>query len=666
MTPAKARAQGEQKRLGQFFTGTRLARTLATLAKADSYTSIIDPMAGVGDMLVACAEIGAAPTRIGAIEIDSLAATTCKSRTELLSNSVIVETGSAFDIRSWKHLGDEWELVITNPPYVRYQARANPGFNRVATPSAEAVRKGLIEILEKTNTLTESERAVFLQAAKNYSGLSDLAVPSLILCAAMVARQGRIAIVVPNTWLTRNYATPIIYLLRRFFNIESVVLDSDAVWFYDTALVRTTLVVACRVSDKGSAHDPGGHLIVRVPEAAGNETSIVGQAFPSDQPDVEFARWIAMQSPDAVVQSPLECEWSDESDLVGMLSTTGLSKKWSFDNLADSGENETAQYLLPARVRNYISPTTHTNLTTLAELGWHVGQGLRSGANEFFYLCTREDGYFYSDLLPGEALELPAEVLRLAVRRQSDIPKNGCRVVKQPCSAVLVLDNWLLPEDAKNENTPGIREMCGDLERLVRAAAAKRYKREGGEVALPNLSAVRTNVRASKTPETPNRYWYHLPPLKIRHTPALYLPRVNTVLPHICFNVDARLVIDANFSTLWSTPAGTQVLTPEALLAALSSSWTQAILESFCTIMGGGALKIEATHLKRLPLPKHDKEMAAELHNLGMTLVDGDVSVGTMGRIDRVIESRVISNNGLSHASLKSLADRLLNERRSR
>ena len=48
----------ERKRLGQFFTGVRLARNLATLSRAPSANSILDPMAGSGDMFVACAETG--------------------------------------------------------------------------------------------------------------------------------------------------------------------------------------------------------------------------------------------------------------------------------------------------------------------------------------------------------------------------------------------------------------------------------------------------------------------------------------------------------------------------------------------------------------------------------------------------------------------------------
>ena len=111
----------DRKRVGQYFTGTRLARSLASLARATAAESILDPMAGSGDMLVASNQIGARPKRIGAIELVAETATTCLARCCDLAPDVHVETGSAFDSRSWRMLDGPWDLVITNPPYVRYQ-----------------------------------------------------------------------------------------------------------------------------------------------------------------------------------------------------------------------------------------------------------------------------------------------------------------------------------------------------------------------------------------------------------------------------------------------------------------------------------------------------------------------------------------------------------------
>src|SRR5687768_6020867 len=69
-----------KKRLGQYFTGVRLARLLAALAGSHTAGSVIDPMAGTGDMLVGCLDHGAVPSLLGAVEIDPIAHATCVSR----------------------------------------------------------------------------------------------------------------------------------------------------------------------------------------------------------------------------------------------------------------------------------------------------------------------------------------------------------------------------------------------------------------------------------------------------------------------------------------------------------------------------------------------------------------------------------------------------------
>ena len=69
-----------RKRLGQYFTGVGLGRILAALAQAEKANSIIDPMAGVGDLLASCLEIGANPALIAGIEIDRDFRDACSNR----------------------------------------------------------------------------------------------------------------------------------------------------------------------------------------------------------------------------------------------------------------------------------------------------------------------------------------------------------------------------------------------------------------------------------------------------------------------------------------------------------------------------------------------------------------------------------------------------------
>ena len=506
----------ERKRLGQFFTGTRLARALAALSKAQSASSILDPMAGSGDMLVACGEIGASPSVVGAIELDPAAAYLCQSRTGELGVEVHLEIGSAFRPESWRSLAGLWDLVITNPPYVRYQRGSFAMVGRIEVPTADAVREGLLAILDTNDSLTEMERDVFVSAARTYSGLSDLAVPSWLLAASKVTPGGRLAIVVPDTWLSRNYAAPVLCVLRRFFEIERVILDGDAAWF-DDALVRTTLVVARRVPDKMSALEPGRHLVVSVPSAAGTQHSIVGAAFLSEDPEGAFAEWATSDLHPAT--APLVSEWSDELELVAAVQRASERHPWMTSGVASIEPAPLPRRVIPRRIRKIVGSSEGMPLTDLEGLGWVVGQGLRTGANDFFYVEAGVDDTFRSTLLPGVDLILPTEVVRLAVRRQADL-LDVRGTVTRPRTGVLVLDGWAMPEDIEKTATKIHRPISGDLARLIRAAASATYQRGKTQIALPELSAVRTNVR-------PGRFWYHLPRLTSRHAPDLFIARVN-------------------------------------------------------------------------------------------------------------------------------------------
>lgn len=271
-----------------------------------------------------------------------------------------------------------------------------------------------------------------------------------------------------------------------------------------------------------------------------------------------------------------------------------------------------------------------------------------------------------SDLLPGKALDLPAEVIRPAVRRQSDLPKTGGRAVSAPCAGVLVLENWALPEHVRYGEWSAICRMEGDIASLVRAGASKSYKRAGKDRPIPELSAVRTNVRLSKAPDQRGRHWYHLPPLKSRHTPALFVARVNNDMPIVYRNVGRRLVIDANFSTLWIDPEAVSPISSEALLALLSSSWTQALLEMSSTVMGGGALKVEASHLRRLLLPRPDPAMEAWLHKLGLAMTTKSPTSDMLGSIDHLVAQQIFNDPIATTGLLRELASRSRGMRRGR
>ncbi|MGV0656660.1 hypothetical protein ABQE48_22665 [Mycolicibacterium thermoresistibile] len=249
-------------------------------------------------------------------------------------------------------------------------------------------------------------------------------------------------------------------------------------------------------------------------------------------------------------------------------------------------------------------------------MGWMVGQGLRSGANDFFYV-RRSGARFSSALLPGQALVLPQDALHPAVFRQSELHGKAVVSVADAVVYVVTLARYVHPADASRDDPRRI--MTGDLLRLVDSATAKTYVRAGSARPLPALSAVMPNAR-EKGPCGRPTFWYHLPPFTDRHRPALFVARVNghDVRPFV--NLGRELVVDANFSTLW--PFRPDAAPAEAVFALLASSWAAAWLETACTVMGGGALKVEAADLKRMSFPKVATAASGELADIGAALMD--------------------------------------------
>lgn len=179
------------------------------------------------------------------------------------------------------------------------------------------------------------------------------------------------------------------------------------------------------------------------------------------------------------------------------------------------------------------------------------------------------------------------------------------------------------------ETRDGLAPMSSSVAEYVTLAAATVLRRNGKMVPIPKLSAVAPNARRpprpsnellklddDSVPKVP-AWWYTLPILP-RHTGNVFMPRVNDGSPHAYLNSQPDpALIDANFSTF---SRRSDSLPPEALFAVLNSVWVKAVLETIGTPMGGGALKVEANHLRILPLPLFDHRDVFRLAELGRSL----------------------------------------------
>jgi hypothetical protein len=634
-------SSSEKKRKGQYFTGIRLARVLASLVSDRTKAlTVIDPMAGTGDMLAAVASQQSRSELLGAIEIDPVAFNVCEENIRSLESPSFVVNGNAFQSGIWKKIGTDWDLVITNPPYVRYQSLSS---SADLNPSGDEVRKDLVETLEQVSFENEAVREDFLQTARRYSGLSDLAVPCWILCMAICKVGGDIALILPSTWLSREYSSPVLYLLRRYFLISVVVEDPDVCWFPGTQ-VRTTALVATRVPDRGSALLPNTHKVISIPRASGHADSLVGMAFQeSKTPESDFARWVKECEADTS-KSGIIITLSNESELVQKI------------NVALGGNVKAVEVAAPQKMQKILG-SHEVPLISLAHLGWNVGQGMRTGANNFFYLSrSGSPGRYRSRLVPGEDFEVPQRALMPAMTRQHELPSGYLVEAESVETYLMYLRGWDFAKNSQAFRTEDLIE--GDLRRLIERAEGFVYTKFGKEVKIPDLTAVKTNVRSSRSGEITGR-WFQLPALAKRHLPELFIPRIIGGEIKTYLNSEPKLVIDANFNTLWSTD--NQSISKYALLALMNSDWSRSWLESSCTTMGGGALKIEAVNLKSMYFPEFLLNNVNTLGSLGHLLINQEISEETFQS-----KTAAAMNLNLESGDLNRFCKKMSSDRNSR
>jgi hypothetical protein len=293
----------------------------------------------------------------------------------------------------------------------------------------------------------------------------------------------------------------------------------------------------------------------------------------------------------------------------------------------------------------------------LETLGWKVGQGLRTGANVFFYgEATAERAnrveLAMSHRLGGPVLCVSADAALPVVRNQADLPESFTLRPEAVRGRVLVLSEYALPEDAERDcETSPYRVIEEELAGFVREAAQTNIGSASSPKIISQLSAVVTNVRPAKRNGSfvPARYWYQLPDLAARHRPELFVPRVNHGHPVTFLNFKRAAVIDANFSTLWRV-SKIGAARPHAMFALMNSTWTRSVLELSATVLGGGALKLEASHLRRLPIPVMSDDTWRQLGLFGKSLArrtrqDCDA---ILEQIDDAVASELTSRRGAS------------------
>lgn len=444
-----------KKNLGQYFSGNAIASLLAHLADFKSAKSIIDPMSGTGDMIAACEPSKNPNKHYYGVEIDDnvLLHSVRKFRS---TGNVKLLHGNAFKLNTIRELASrQYDLVITNPPYVRYQTISENKVNSSESLSTSEIKDNLVTSLTSFKHLDDTDRELLRILISSYSGLADLAVPSWFLCALLTKIEGRIAMVVPQTWLNRDYANVIHYLVLRWFQIEHIVEDANSVWF-PNAQVKTTLIVARRVKRKASINEweKEKFTYCSIYSSAMNRNSLIGKVFPNiSQPERSFVKQINKGDQCSSLFSASKISLAEFSkDLEHKVA----NQKWF--NLVETRNKNThrtgSSLKVPSNLKNWLENKTDI-FQSLEDIGVSVSQGLRTGANDFFYMDIVSDTGTSILGRPGKQFEqknilIPSGFYKKVIRKQSELNGTYSATDFAPKGIVLSLQKGICRADKVN------------------------------------------------------------------------------------------------------------------------------------------------------------------------------------------------------------------------
>lgn len=196
-TPALRKARGA------FYTPPEMSRFIARWAVRSAADRVLEPSCGEAEFLVSVAEhlrsLGAhdfLSRQLQGVELHPHAARLAADRLHAAGFATEIEVADFFEVPA----RPEFDAVVGNPPYVRYQHF-----------TGKARKRGLEAALAQGVRLT---------------ALSSSWAPFLIHAAQFLRPEGRLGMVLPGELLTVNYAASIRdFLLKRFARVRLVAFE---------------------------------------------------------------------------------------------------------------------------------------------------------------------------------------------------------------------------------------------------------------------------------------------------------------------------------------------------------------------------------------------------------------------------------------------------------
>jgi adenine-specific DNA-methyltransferase len=212
---------------GGYYTSAELARWLCSWAIQTAQDSVLEPSCGDGSFVLAAArrlkELGASSAAISkqvrGIEINKAEADKARARLVDIAGARAAESVERLDFFQWwgrKDSSREFDCVLGNPPFIRYQSFPEPSRTRAM------------------------DMMVSLGLTPNK--LTNIWVPFVVAATASLRDGGRLALVLPAELLQVTYASQLrSFLVDRFARVNIVACNE---LFFENAEQEVVLLLA--------------------------------------------------------------------------------------------------------------------------------------------------------------------------------------------------------------------------------------------------------------------------------------------------------------------------------------------------------------------------------------------------------------------------------------
>jgi len=215
-----------RKARGAFFTPEPITRFIADWAIRSWDDRVLEPSAGDAAFLVDAVrrlrDLGVETPKVEGIEIHDYSARIARQRIREAGGTGRVSVSDFFEVSPRR----QYDAVIGNPPYLRYQ--------------------------DWSGSMRERSRAAALTAGVRLTGLASSWAAFTIQSAMFLRPGGRLGLVLPAELLSVNYAAPVRrFLFEHFRSIDLVLFEKQV---FDEAEADTLLLLADGYLDGDTDH----------------------------------------------------------------------------------------------------------------------------------------------------------------------------------------------------------------------------------------------------------------------------------------------------------------------------------------------------------------------------------------------------------------------------